>query len=737
MRVLDLANIDVRVGETVWYENCEGKMSSGKASDGSPSPKKSLSTTAKKSRRLSSYHIVERTPADAVTRRLSRPDSVIGTARRLSLASASPQAFQTPRPGASEKLSREDIESIYSETIKLSQDNKINAKNTWSLNLIDYMGMLVRGPDNPTDSAPRRNTEETNFQLAGVTLDAGVRIYCSRVDSVHTNAFKVLGGLSRTTAGGGEDDDDARSDGEEGEKKVKRRARGGATLVTTLSTVTVKKLDSDLAVDPLFQKMSEAFDDGSAEGMLANRLLVASSGYILFDSAEQAAPRIETTVEDEETFDPCEEDAKFDTPKTLCPEFLSYVASKNVDIAAPSTKGVRFAPNEIEEQPEPAVAFEYDEGEFVPGPDIGAFMPAPIPAPEDDYEDAGADEADPDEFQMDAFDAAARSPQGVASLPRGGVDLVSAGVALNPNDEYSFFDASSLSSWAGPQHWQFRKPAKRKSAVPGETQSKRPRSRTAMLLDYSDDAPPLDFAAEFSKPRSATTTQLTAAVADGLSERKTTLPVDLHYATRDLTKLFLLPKLRVAIGGGDKAIVEAPGGNEGNLYDYDNEMDAENFVDEFDHDPPVNDGVPGNAIENPASAVDGLGVDLVALPERFEKLEIGYATVAKKVDVRQLKSGIWSRLCGNDKEADEVEQPVDLPESQPLPEKDIRSGASQTLSEVVGEMETFVPRTALEDVTFPYVFICLLHLANEKTLEIKASGDTLNDLVILKDKEQV
>ena len=36
-----------------------------------------------------------------------------------------------------------------------------------------------------------------NFQRASVTLDAGVSIYSHRVDSMHTDAFRVLGGLSR------------------------------------------------------------------------------------------------------------------------------------------------------------------------------------------------------------------------------------------------------------------------------------------------------------------------------------------------------------------------------------------------------------------------------------------------------------------------------------------------------------------------------------------------------------
>jgi condensin complex subunit 2 len=64
---------------------------------------------------------------------------------------------------------------------------KITQKNSWQLNLIDYMeDVLEVSGDNP------------NFQTASCTLDASVKIYSCRVDSVHTDAYKVLGGLTRT-----------------------------------------------------------------------------------------------------------------------------------------------------------------------------------------------------------------------------------------------------------------------------------------------------------------------------------------------------------------------------------------------------------------------------------------------------------------------------------------------------------------------------------------------------------
>lgn len=36
------------------------------------------------------------------------------------------------------------------------------------------------------------------LQQASCTLEAGVKIYSTRVDSVHSETYKVLGGLNRT-----------------------------------------------------------------------------------------------------------------------------------------------------------------------------------------------------------------------------------------------------------------------------------------------------------------------------------------------------------------------------------------------------------------------------------------------------------------------------------------------------------------------------------------------------------
>jgi hypothetical protein len=165
---------------------------------------------------------------------------------------------------------------------------------------------LVEGGNDASDQG---GDAETNFMRASCTLDASVKIYSSRVDSIHKETFKVLGGLSR--GGGtngdkdGDDDDDDNDndndgDGKNGEgkdgdgnvkkKKAKKGKKGGRrginTLETKLSNLNVKKFDLQFEVDPLFQKTSSSVDEGRASGLLLNQLHVYRGCNIAFDSSE-------------------------------------------------------------------------------------------------------------------------------------------------------------------------------------------------------------------------------------------------------------------------------------------------------------------------------------------------------------------------------------------------------------------------------------------------------------------
>lgn len=87
---------------------------------------------------------------------------------------------------------------------------KVNQKNSWNLKLIEYI-------DDVLDRQEKDTAEVlgTNFQVASCTLDASVKIYSYRVDSVHSEAYKMLGGLARTE-GGEEEEENAAKAGDEG-----------------------------------------------------------------------------------------------------------------------------------------------------------------------------------------------------------------------------------------------------------------------------------------------------------------------------------------------------------------------------------------------------------------------------------------------------------------------------------------------------------------------------------------
>lgn len=57
------------------------------------------------------------------------------------------------------------------------------------MHLIDYMQDLMK---------TIKEGGMTNFQVASCTLDASAKIYAGRVDSIHSQAYKMLSGFGHT-----------------------------------------------------------------------------------------------------------------------------------------------------------------------------------------------------------------------------------------------------------------------------------------------------------------------------------------------------------------------------------------------------------------------------------------------------------------------------------------------------------------------------------------------------------
>ena len=109
---------------------------------------------------------------------------------------------------------------------------------------------------------------------------------------------------------------------------------------------------------------------------------------------------------------------------------------------------------------------------------------------------------------------------------------------------------------------------------------------------------------------------------------------------------------------------------------------------------------------------------------KVEKVSVSYATIAKKVDVKRLKRDLWTEVeshlkqdkasakASDDDGDEEDEEIVDFPTTP-------TASGPLSFQSTVQSMEANKTQV---DVTLPFYFICILHLANEKGLRLEPMG---------------
>lgn len=157
------------------------------------------------------------------------------------------------------------------------------------------------------------------------------------------------------------------------------------------------------------------------------------------------------------------------------------------------------------------------------------------------------------------------------------------------------------------------------------------------------------------------------------------------------------------------------------------------------------------------------GTTLVTSTRRVRPEYVQYARVAKKVDVRRLKEELWNGMPFEGLEkVSRPRTPSQLDSVFHRGKQDITNthfqgpGTSRLLTpppssveppgppdgndsdptlkftEVMNGLQSVYPKQALDDISTSFCFICLLHLANEKGLEITEAPD-LTELTIKRD----
>ncbi|ESO96826.1 hypothetical protein LOTGIDRAFT_231660 [Lottia gigantea] len=661
---------------------------------------------------------------DAAEKRDRRRSRVLELQRKAGTAGGSPispadRRRSTPLNG----LTASQLSDHYASCIKLSTENKINAKNAFGLHLIDYMSDLLQ----------KKGLE--NFQVASTTLDASAKIYAGRVDFIHSETYKVLTGLGRSEKDKNKEDDgegdentgEAGSNAEEVNKK-KRKARKSRTIETNLKNINVNKFDLEFEVDPMFQITSAAFDEGGVSGLLLNNLqCFDDSQELILDSSTQVSIIDDRNLQPRgcqpvDTGDIKELFSKLHMEeKRICPAFEDFRFTEwdgsdtSSIIPKPSSEHVFDVNAEVEPIPEP------DEDNYNRDVDVLSFTGG-----DSDDEHHGFDPESQEETMSHVLgdnNTAKLVESAFRDLTHGSVGSLMQILASEPSD-YSYFDKALLKSWAGPSHWKLGPLSKDPKNVPKNPKAK----KVDYTIDYEGD---VDLEKPFRKSKATT---LTKATLTKHTKTQTTLPQDQHYDADKLFKLFNKPKIMIKRQTASDVGVDEAVEN----YDYDNANDKDNYcpADAADDDDDDDQGFNFTAAcgddsqemtQNPSlqdTLFDGTvlaGDKLLAQPYKVAKIDIGYAKTAKKLDVRRLKGSMWKLLTKKEEEA-----PVQEEESE-----NITMNTSWSFQSLLEQLPEKVSTNTAKNLSVPIAFVCLLHLANEKTLKI--TGEELKDLVICKD----
>lgn len=385
----------------------------------------------------------------------------------------------------------------------------------------------------------------------------------------------------------------------------------------------------------------------------------------------------------------------------------------------------------------------------------------------------------------------------------------------------SYFDNALQKNWAGPEHWKIRRI--KEHATPATSAPKQRKEKEPFEINF---AAPLDPAvAELIYTPASSNSAVSLPKTQWKTKGRNLLPDDKHFNSRNLLTLFLKPKAKMGskkilgkrrrqdltAGNGDMDEAfwanrkpEENAGEEGAAGAYDanffadddglafpNGMDLDDddnlpFADAREMLSPPTDGPQGtsageaggatglSALLNMVGATPGrpgaggYGSQLVTQGGRRARPDyVAYARVAKKVDVRRLKTEMWKGMgerlvdavdfaSASQPGAVSSEAPTE-PESEsdaPVPPTPKAESPEQPVgpkdtgrlrfTQIMNSLKAVYPAETLRDISTSFGFICLLHLANEQGLVLEsdlskmgADAATLEEIFVTRDTHAI
>ncbi|NXX80817.1 CND2 protein, partial [Urocolius indicus] len=669
---------------------------------------------------------------DEQERRQRRRSKV--TDLRLSSTTDSPLGLGSPAPRQAEtwltalpQWNNAQISEHYSTCIKLSAENKITTKNAFGLHLIDYITEILK----------QKDSDVTNFKVAAGTLDASAKIYAVRVDAVHADTYKVLGGLGKDSASTKDvESPEGDTSAPEAVKRVQPKKKPSIqTIEHNLNNINVAEANRRCEVDPLFQKTAASFDECSTTGIFLSGLHTQSwHSELLFDSSIIPLPSSETLTL------PNSDAVRVMDLKPL----LTQCTEKR--LICSSLADFQFTKWDAESHSESVSAlldkFKKSDQVF----DVDAVTDCDgedsVPLPDNDFNsdsprNTAAEKIGEFTDNPSSFGTVHQSKRTDADpFGEGDVGSMCLHVSVKAG-EYSYFSPRILSMWAGPEHWRFK--PRHRASVDSERETKKRNPKKAFEINFDED---IDFEACFRKTKAAVT--LAKSILECQNMRSTTLPADFNYDPKNILQLFLKPTVKLFSTSKPESSLD----HEDHIgeYNYNNPNDTSNFCpalqasdsgDDDDDPVPFMGQTEFNLTAHPEGQDAELNraagdadittygeLNLIAEPQKINRIAIQYAKTAKQMDMKRLKKSMWHLLTDRQK-AEEVE------DAEKEEEKDNTSmvAGEKVLSGLTKQLLHRLPALMATNLSVPLAFACLLHLANEKNLKLESTEDLADVLV--------
>lgn len=645
------------------------------------------------------------------------------------------------------------ILSNFEEWIKLSTDNKITSKNSWQFALIDYFH----------DLNVIKDGENINFQRASATLDGCVKIYLSRVESAATETGKLLSGLAtkkghnESNEGGdgnlvdGDESEEANESlTETGEKRKRKINRVLESTLVPFDTIRIRKLDQELAIDPLFKKALAEFDEGGAKSLLLNTLNIDSFGRVVFDATSNP-------IKDESNDDISMKDINKKKQNEIDPDisglqkFLFNNAEDLDELSICPSLGqlevvltdVNKAKTVLSDVNNKFLNDEQNDEGFANKTKIEDDMD--LGFPNYDFDDfGGADEGNFDEDNEN--DDAKNNISALIVNNTQSLEPAGASAKVLDRDLMAYFDETMKTNWRGPEHWRVTaiKKSKRleEPSVKKESSNSEPvlqKKKQSIVIDFFDDDDEDNEDKLFETPKNALST--TRKPEGRTSDTANKLPEDIQYNSVRLTNLFMKPHTSILYFPKSDSSLGAPGhvkpltdqnffatqyhqnqDNEDRMSTSMRQADFEDFDDLGGDDDfggiDFNDALDGGTMLNGGDAAKEEGIagstQLITGGRKVRPEYVNFSRIAKRVDVKLLKDNLWNNL---------------KPKTPPKDDTTSAVESTKKFGDVVTSIGKLYGAEEKKDLSTSFCFICLLHLANEHGLDI-ASNEFHDDLQI-------